>query len=1318
MNRKKHYKPILVEIIAFMVLLLAGSCPLTGKENGNTTQVAGSIPIRQHKNKLLFIENRGQVTDAWGKLRPDVLFTSSNGSMLLFLTSTSINYQFTKTTFPDGYDTKKMMDPAQQASLKKQIQNETYRCSVSLLGADPHATISKEAKSKYVENYYTAGCLSGLLGVNSYERLVYKNVYPHIDWVIYSNGNHLEYDFLVHAGGDAGQIKLKIDDAGSTQITKDGELLIKTQLGEVREKAPLSYADGKQVKSAFKMNSDGTIGFEVANVGGKELRIDPNVAWATYYGGIYEERMWGCAADSAGNVYATGTTNSASNIALAGYQSTYNSSNGHNNAFLVKFDSSGNRLWATYYGGSGDDNAQSCTVDLQGNVYMTGQASSPGLATPGAFQTSVIGLGNLLLVKFDPSGARIWATYYGNNYDAGYSCKTDRSGNVIIAGNTWSLTGVATPGACQTTFGGGLCDGLIVKFDSSGNRLWGTYYGGNGLDYASSVNADDSNNIYVAGYTVSPDNIATSNAFQPVYGGPYDCFLVKFDSAGNRQWGTYYGGTTNDFTYSNTLAIDAAQNVYFTGHSLSSNGIASPGAYQTNMNGGYDAILAKFDPSGNRIWATYYGGYGSDEGYAVLADAIGNIYLIGATTSNNVFVTFGQNEIATPGAYQDTLYGGGNDGFLAIFDTAGNRVWSTYYGNTGYDIFYSGAVDALGNVYMAGYTNSTSGVATTGAYQTTLASVNYDDGLLVKFRNHPPLITTGSVTGSPFCAGASVSIPFTATNGFYITNKFTAQLSDTSGSFAAPVTIGTVTSAASSGAITGTVPMNVLSGTHYRIRVVSSSPVAIGTNNGSDMVINAAAGIPLFSAGTITRCANNGTTSATATASNSTGISYSLDSATAAFPGNNIAPSTGVVTFSANWSGTTIVKAIAIGCNGQTEATDTIVTIALPTEPAAFIVIDTAVCRGQLNVAYMVPNDSSVIYHWTFMGTGGSITGSGNSIQISFDTIALSGAVQVAASNTCGTSPIRSTYVTVYAKPVVSISGTASVCSGGADTLIAAGATSYIWLPAASLSASAGDTVVARPLVTTTYTAVGTSNGCSDTVSQTVNVTSILTDTIIAEHPGIICSGTTIGLGSASASSYQWQLNGTDIAGATANIYYAAVAGNYDVRVTTAQGCIITSNHIQLDSSNISIPVIVFSYDQLCVSTTYSSYQWLLNGVSIAGATTQCIKIDKGGDYKVTVTNAAGCSAISNVFYLNTGVSELAGNSIRVYPNPATDVVNITSPFPVNASLSSIDGRVLYNIKKATFVNISALPPAVYTLKIYDEANNVIDVEKVIKTDR
>ena len=201
---------------------------------------------------LLFMENKGQVADAEGNLRPDILFTANSGGAKLYLSANSIHYQFTKTEFPEGYDPHKrepVNDSQKELELQRQIKTSTHRFSLELQGANFHPLISTEKQSRYTENYYLARDPNGITGVHGYEKIIYKNVYPNIDWVIYSKGGFMEYDFLVHPGGNPAHIKLKVKDAVSVGINVDGELIMKTSLGEVTEKAPLSYADGKPVPS-------------------------------------------------------------------------------------------------------------------------------------------------------------------------------------------------------------------------------------------------------------------------------------------------------------------------------------------------------------------------------------------------------------------------------------------------------------------------------------------------------------------------------------------------------------------------------------------------------------------------------------------------------------------------------------------------------------------------------------------------------------------------------------------------------------------------------------------------------------------------------------------------------------------------------------------------------------------------------------------------------------------------------------------------------------------------------------------------------------
>ena len=453
-------------------------------------------------------------------------------------------------------------------------------------------------------------------------------------------------------------------------------------------------------------------------------------AWGTYYTGtgqiwpFGEDRGNSCITDASGNVYMVGFTSSNSDIATAGAHQTVHAGGptsggtGSYDAFLVKFNSSGVRQWATYYGGSGNDMGISCAVDASGNVYMIGSTSSTsGIATVGAHDTTV---NDGFLVKFNSNGVRQWGTYFES---VGNACAIDVSDNVYIVGSTNSTTGIATTGTHQTVMSGSK-DAFLVKFNSSGVKQWGTYFGGPFGEDGFSCATDALGNVYMAGMTSSTAGIATAGAHDTIYGGSLfsaDAFLVKFDPNGLRQWGTYYGSAGVDIGYS--CATDASGNVYLAGDSQQdglpdTSGMTTTGAHQSTYGGGYsDAFLVKFDPNGLRQWGTYYGGSMLDVSFSCETDASGNVYISGETQSTT--------GIATPGAHQTTV----DDAFLVSFNASGVRQSGTYYG--GFKTVCT--ADASGNVYMTGYTQSSSGIATAGAHQTVNGNDGYNDAFLVKF---------------------------------------------------------------------------------------------------------------------------------------------------------------------------------------------------------------------------------------------------------------------------------------------------------------------------------------------------------------------------------------------------------------------------------------------------------------------------------------------------------------------------------------------------------------------------------------------------------
>lgn len=384
--------------------------------------------------------------------------------------------------------------------------------------------------------------------------------------------------------------------------------------------------------------------------------------WGTYLGGSKNDLAEGIAVDSQGNVYVTGISDSfipfANSIASPGAHKISAGSN--YDAFVVKFNSAGVRQWGTFFGGDDYDHGRGIDVDREGNVYAVGFTYSHSMIASGnAHQNVTGGSTDAFAVKFDSAGVLRWATYYGGTGpDIGTSVAADGAGGVYLVGYTGSASSISTPGSHQPTFESvgsqGFKDAFVAKFDTAGARQWATYYGGAGDDQGLGVTVDVSGNVCVTGLTTSESLIATPGAHKLKRGGGQDAFVVKFNSGGIRQWGTYYGSNMDERGIG--ISADVAGNVYFVGYTRSSSGIASGNGHQQNYRGTYDCSFAvKLNAAGVRQWATYYGDI-SSEARAARVDGIGNLYFVGETSDTD--------RIATPGSHQPAKAAPGEDGFL------------------------------------------------------------------------------------------------------------------------------------------------------------------------------------------------------------------------------------------------------------------------------------------------------------------------------------------------------------------------------------------------------------------------------------------------------------------------------------------------------------------------------------------------------------------------------------------------------------------------------------------------------------------------------
>lgn len=388
---------------------------------------------------------------------------------------------------------------------------------------------------------------------------------------------------------------------------------------------------------------------------------------------------------------------------------------------------------------------------------------------------------------------------------------------------------------------------INTTYSQKNGLLWSTYFNDTNVagNQTIDVATDRLGNVYITGYTTSNTGIATKGAYQTSYsGGTYfgDTYLAKFNSAGKLMWGTYFGGSGDELPAG--ITTDKSGNIFITGSTTSSSGIATKGAYQTSYGGSTgssysgDAYLAKFDTSGKLLWATYYGSFYDEVGSGIATDTSNNVYMVGGKSGSagtfaflvkfnqfggflwdtllgnhlqvgdgvaidpigDVYITGytrDQSGIATSGAYQTSYSGGqnsylniGGDAFLSKLDSSGKLLWSTYYGGNDNDVGTSLITDNKGNVYVTGFTYSDSGIATSGAYQTFFGGKPYwenasfpgGDAFLAKFNNN------GNIDWATYYGGErneiGVGISQDIAGNIYITgNTYSSNLITTSGSY-------------------------------------------------------------------------------------------------------------------------------------------------------------------------------------------------------------------------------------------------------------------------------------------------------------------------------------------------------------------------------------------------------------------------------------------------------------------------------------------------------------------------------------------------------
>ncbi len=325
--------------------------------------------------------------------------------------------------------------------------------------------------------------------------------------------------------------------------------------------------------------------------------------------------------------------------------------------------------------------------------------------------------------------------------------ETDQTGNVYLSGFTCTPNFPTSLGAYQSNLAGGGLDCFISKFSNDLTTLLAsTFLGGSGMETECSIALDEEGNIYVGGYTDSPDFPTTPGAYDEVHNGAYDIFVSKLSNDMTTLLAsTYIGGSSNDGYESNRIDLVVADSgdLYFVGQSRSVDFPVTPGAYDTSYNGaGFiqsgDAVVVKMDANLTTLLAsTYLGGSNDEVRVSIALDQNENVFVCTGTYSNF---------IPTDASAYDPDFNGGSDVFISrLSNDLTTQTASTYLGNVSEEIPHVIEIGEDGNVYIAGYTSSSSFPISPGAYN--MIHSGREDGFVSKFDNNLTTLAASTFFG-------------------------------------------------------------------------------------------------------------------------------------------------------------------------------------------------------------------------------------------------------------------------------------------------------------------------------------------------------------------------------------------------------------------------------------------------------------------------------------------------------------------------------------------------------------------------------------------
>src|SRR3990167_8462441 len=661
--------------------------------------------IRQQVEQInpFFIKNKGQAPE-------DILYYFQGNNGAVYFTKEKIVFQ------------NKYPIASEESSTTTLLVREGGH-QMRFEGQQDDVMISAEDKQEATLNYFVSGV--DVTDIPTYGKIIFRNIYPHIDAVFFFADNKLNYDIVIHPNGNPEDIQLAFEGIDELTVDHTGKLLLKTDAETVVHEAPHTYQqDGGSnisVSASYVVNRDNTVSINFGQYDlSRDVIIDPtfsSLAASTFLGGSSSDVLNGLVSDVTGNIYITGYTWSfIFPTTTEAYDEVFN---GVTDVFVSKFSSDLATLSAsTFIGGADTDQAGAIALDSSGNVYITGYTVSTNFPTStGVYGQSNSGGDEVFVAKLNSSLSSLSAaTYLGNsgNERANALALSADESSVYVTGYTWSGS-FPTIGAYDNSLAG-LQDVFVSKLSADLTTLSAsTFVGGSDADQANALVLDSADNVYITGYTVSTNFPTSTGVYGQSNSGGDEVFVAKLNSSlSSLSAATYLGNSGNERASSLALSADESS-VYVTGYTWSGS-FPTIGAYDNSLAGLQDVFVSKLSADLTTLSAsTFVGGSDADQANALVLDSADNVYITGYTVSTN-FPT-------STGVYGQSN-SGGDEVFVAKLNSSLSSLSAaTYLGNSGNERANALALSAdESSVYVTGYTWSGS-FPTIGAYDNSLAGL-------------------------------------------------------------------------------------------------------------------------------------------------------------------------------------------------------------------------------------------------------------------------------------------------------------------------------------------------------------------------------------------------------------------------------------------------------------------------------------------------------------------------------------------------------------------------------------------------------------------